>query len=838
MADFKDVYSLEFNASQFSAEVDAAIGKIEDLTAAIEDGADSADQLAAAQNDLTMVLGKEAKGVEQLNQKRTALVQTQGKLNKETKTGAAVTNELANTNKKLAVETGQAAGKQKSLISQLVGGARAINGVKRAAGLLTGAFRLLGAFNPLGMFLMVLPSVIGWFQKLTGTTDKHAEAMKKLDDASLTYGERITIIQDELERLNTLEAKRGYLTEEEKQQRDDLTKKYKETADEIVKIEEDRFNRQKELELQLQETRVKILGDTAAGAVASAELERKKLLLSLSKRRDQILDDSDKLFKELKQAQDEYNSTSSADANIRAIRIQNALDRNSQEELNLVEEQNLQLELIERSKNNKLQNIRDEANRKRLEEEKNLTDALAAEVKSRGDAIEAEFEFAQRTAEFEAEMAKKSLEATEAAKKADADALKALMAGYDAELKALQDSLNEGAQYRQNNREAELAMDLLMLEQERNQMLAAHVGDAKMQEDIDKEYTKRRLQIEKQANHEILAARIELLEKIRDTATDPLQLSELNKQISELKLKLTELGTATGETVEETKESWKKAIDTATQYIQLGSDTVFSVLNSQITAYISNLDKAADKSKSALDEIRANSEDFNARQLELEKERLEQIEAQREAAVEKEKRLAQIQLVINATLAIAKAAAEGGAAAPFTIAATIAALIAGFASARATATGAFFDGTEYLQRGDNPSGRDTIPIWANEGEAIIPTQTNSEYRNAVSAIYNKTIPADVLNEFASAYKQGGLQSALSALGGDVNLNTELGSKSVFVNVGNNFSGLESRLERIENALIELPKYMPRTTVTANANGIFKTVEARMARARFSKDRAK
>jgi hypothetical protein len=72
----------------------------------------------------------------------------------------------------------------------------------------------------------------------------------------------------------------------------------------------------------------------------------------------------------------------------------------------------------------------------------------------------------------------------------------------------------------------------------------------------------------------------------------------------------------------------------------------------------------------------------------------------------------------------------------------------------------------------------------------------------------------------------------------VNLNTELGGKSVFVNVGNNFSGLESRLERIENALIELPKYMPRTTVTANANGIFKTVEARMARARFSKDRAK
>jgi hypothetical protein len=831
MADFKDVYSLEFNASQFSAEVDAAIGKIEDLTAAIEDGADSADQLAAAQNDLTMVLGKEAKGVEQLNQKRTALVQTQGKLNKETKTGAAVTNELANTNKKLAVETGQAAGKQKSLISQLVGGARAINGVKRAAGLLTGAFRLLGAFNPLGMFLMVLPSAIGWFQKLTGTTDKGAEAMKKLEDNSLNYSERLTIIQDEIERLNTLEGRRGYLTEEEMKQRDELTKKYQETADEIVKVETDRLNDIRDLQIKSNRISIKLRGESVQSIKDNLENERAAIILANEEKGLQIEADIAKLNAQEKEATLAGKFDLAA-----AINKQFQIAANQQ--LALWQNQSKQIELLEKEAQDAIIDLGKRATEARIAAEKKVREELEAEIKAREDAIWDEYQFRLKVAEFEDAMAQKSLENSEAARKAELDSIKALMAGYDAELKAFQDSLNEGAQYRQNNREAELAMDLLMLEQERNQMLAAHVGDAKMQEDIDKEYTKRRLQIEKQANQEILAARIELLEKIRDTATDPLQLSELNKQISELKLKLTELGTATGETVEETKESWKKAIDTATQYIQLGSDTVFSVLNSQITAYISNLDKAADKSKSALDEIRANSEDYNARQLEMEKERLEKLEQQRAEAIEKEKRLAQIQLVINATLAIAKAAAEGGAAAPFTIAATIAALIAGFAAARATATGAFFDGTEYLQRGGNPSGRDTIPIWANEGEAIIPTQTNSEYRNAVSAIYNKTIPADVLNEFASAYKQGGLQSALSALGGDVNLNTELGSKSVFVNVGNNFSGLESRLERIENALIELPKYMPRTTVTANANGIFKTVEARMARARFSKDRAK
>lgn len=829
MADFKDVYSLEFNASQFSAEVDAAIGKIEDLTAAIEDGADSADQLAAAQNDLTMVLGKEAKGVEQLNQKRTALVQTQGKLNKETKTGAAVTNELANTNKKLAVETGQAAGKQKSLISQLVGGARAINGVKRAAGLLTGAFRLLGAFNPLGMFLMVLPSVIGWFQKLTGTTDKHAEAMKKLDDASLGYTERLVIIQDELDRLSALESKRGYLTEEEMQQRDDLTKKYQETADQIVKIEEDRFNRIEQIQDKSARIRAKLLGDTVAGVQASFEAEKKIVRRENDKKFNDLIAEELKLNAERKKLM-LAGELDAADAVYK--RLLNIAD----ERVALLEDQNIQIIELEDTRNKAIKRLVDDANAKKL----------AAEKKYMADIDKLREDFEAKTEKDLEDGMKQAMKATEEEidrrLKAEQDLLDfgiQSKKGLDDSIQELKDRLNTENQIKENNRERQLALDLLSLEQMRNTELLAAYGNADEQLKIDKKYNDQRVKIQNDANIEILQNQIKLLQNLAILAKyNPLLSSELKKQIAELQLKLEELGNTSSEAVEKTADKWKEAIDTATQYIQLGSDTVFSVLNAQITAYISNLDKAADKSKSALDEIRANSEDFNARQLELEKERLEQIEAQREAAVEKEKRLAQIQLVINATLAIAKAAAEGGAAAPFTIAATIAALIAGFASARATATGAFFDGTEYLQRGGNPSGRDTIPIWANEGEAIIPTQTNSEYRNAVSAIYNKTIPADVLNEFASAYKQGGLQSALSALGGDVNLNTELGSKSVFVNVGNNFSGLESRLERIENALIELPKYMPRTTVTANANGIFKTVEARMARARFSKDRAK
>jgi TP901 family phage tail tape measure protein len=39
----------------------------------------------------------------------------------------------------------------------------------------------------------------------------------------------------------------------------------------------------------------------------------------------------------------------------------------------------------------------------------------------------------------------------------------------------------------------------------------------------------------------------------------------------------------------------------------------------------------------------------------------------------------------------------------------------------------FFEGTDYLQLGGNPRGKDTIPVMAHEGEAIIPTGKNLQY---------------------------------------------------------------------------------------------------------------
>jgi hypothetical protein len=60
-------------------------------------------------------------------------------------------------------------------------------------------------------------------------------------------------------------------------------------------------------------------------------------------------------------------------------------------------------------------------------------------------------------------------------------------------------------------------------------------------------------------------------------------------------------------------------------------------------------------------------------------------------------------------------------------------------------------GTLSLQRGNNPSGIDTIPILANEGEAITPTPIAKQYRETLSAIHSQRIPAMAMNKFVRNY---------------------------------------------------------------------------------------
>ncbi len=115
--------------------------------------------------------------------------------------------------------------------------------------------------------------------------------------------------------------------------------------------------------------------------------------------------------------------------------------------------------------------------------------------------------------------------------------------------------------------------------------------------------------------------------------------------------------------------------------------------------------------------------------------------------------------IINATMSAAQAALNA-----FAATAIIPAVGPALAPAAAAVAGAFgalqigiiaaqpnpykfYDGTPYLQLGDNPKGRDTIPVMAHEGEAIIPTRNNLQYPGLAKSWIDGDLDGYINNNF-------------------------------------------------------------------------------------------
>ena len=932
MAEIKDVYSLEFNSSQFQTEINSAIQSIDELNNAMAEGVDVADELESAQANLVNVLNTEAKGVEQLNQKRDTLVKTQKAVNAESKAGVAVGKQLDATNKQIAVSTGQAATQQKSFAGSLVQGARNINSMRRAGMMLGNVFRLLGGLNPFGLLLTAIPAVISL---ITGATSAQKSFNEAAESAIDNYAKEKVAVDELFNSLSDVNVKgdeRSAVIEQINQQYGDYlpnmlteastaeeiaaaydlvnqalikkavtqakTQALEEATAKLLKQQTYSLKQIQESEAIIAEQRAQGIKKVSQGA--RDNIKRQKENIEISKKQYQEeLKVIDQASKDLEKTLG-LNAENSGKRQVRTAKktqkdIKQVNKNAADDKLKALQEELTNLEnalKIEINKTEEGTEARVRAELKyidviegfRIQNQKGFGDTEAEITLMMQDNVDKRkkinldyFNSLDEKEKERIEKLKLQIEETEALlnlqiqdtqegsqQRIDAemqyyDVLKDLYTRYAKDLgmteKQIDEFVKQGLKKRfglyedfystqstnqQNNLQTQLNNQLTALEQERNVALQAATGNAEEQEKINKIYDKRRLELEKDTNKKILTAQITLLNQLRALAIstgDTKLLSDFDKQISDIELKLVELGKLTEDGIEPPDP--KKLIEQIGQVITGVSDSVFSVLNAQVQAYISGLDKAIDKSKSALDEIRANSEDFNARQLEIEKERLEKLEAERARAVEREKTLAQVQIAINASIAISKALIEGGGfASAITVGLTIASLIAGLAQARAAAGNAFFHGVEYLERGNNKAGRDTIPAMLNEGERVITTDTNNKYWDVLSAVHNNRIPADVLNTFSKAYQQGGIKNALGAFGDNVSLSNELGQKSIFVNVAQTYGGLENRLERIENVLTELPKYMPRTTVSANANGIFRIVEQRQARKNFSRNWSK
>lgn len=249
------------------------------------------------------------------------------------------------------------------------------------------------------------------------------------------------------------------------------------------------------------------------------------------------------------------------------------------------------------------------------------------------------------------------------------------------------------------------------------------------------------------ADRKVLALKIEILETQRAIAiAEGESVAEIDKQLATLRAQRIAIDTSQADAALKRTKDLTQEIASGVEQL---AGAVFDFLAQSAAQSVARFDSAVQKQQSSLDALLADQQNASVEQVRIEQERLDKLTAQREKAKEREAVILRAQIAANAALAIAKAAAEGGGiASAITIAATLASLAFGFIAARQQSEQAFFEGTEYVKRGKGePVGRDTVKARLNEGEAVIPTETNKQYRAAVSAIYNKTIPAKELNEF-------------------------------------------------------------------------------------------
>jgi hypothetical protein len=186
------------------------------------------------------------------------------------------------------------------------------------------------------------------------------------------------------------------------------------------------------------------------------------------------------------------------------------------------------------------------------------------------------------------------------------------------------------------------------------------------------------------------------------------------------------------------------------------SETAKAV-NQSLQAQIDADNRAIESQKRRVDEASRIASEGNAEYLQQEEERMRELEAKRDEDARK-------QLAINAALQASQVlvsitgalASSGGE--PIQVATKVATIIAalatGFAlvSSLQSKTPSFFEGTDFVPLGNNKKGRDTVPAFLHEGEAVIQADKNKAYAPAIKAIRRGLIDPEILNGFVTGSK--------------------------------------------------------------------------------------
>lgn len=197
------------------------------------------------------------------------------------------------------------------------------------------------------------------------------------------------------------------------------------------------------------------------------------------------------------------------------------------------------------------------------------------------------------------------------------------------------------------------------------------------------------------------------------------------------------------------KEAAKATIDLTKEVFAVTAGLMAEQARMETEAY----DRAIKLQQDRVSEAQKIAEAGNAEYLQAEKDRLNELEAKREQAARRQLEINQAIQASQILVAVAGAAAQ--IAKP---GATIADVIAGITVVVSTlASGislvrnsqssapAFYDGTEYLERGNNPKGRDTIPVMAHEGERIVPSYINSKLKGIKNSDLPKLVEGNLFD---------------------------------------------------------------------------------------------
>lgn len=248
------------------------------------------------------------------------------------------------------------------------------------------------------------------------------------------------------------------------------------------------------------------------------------------------------------------------------------------------------------------------------------------------------------------------------------------------------------------------------------------------------------------------------------------QIADLNKQSAEAEGK-------------DQNDKDKERIDKIMKYVeavqQLAS-TVAAFWNQVNQAEAASLDRSIALQNKRVENAREIAEKGNAEYLELEQQRLDELERKREDNARKQiainNALTLSQATVAAITAIAKAVESGSPiAAIAAVSAVVGAIAAAFAFVNSIQpqTPTFFEGSEVVTGAGSPLGKDTVKARLHIGERVVTAKDNKDYWQTLTAIHNHMIPADALNSFVASYPEHNIPVVdFSRLSGATNLGSD------------------------------------------------------------------